>query len=104
MAISAGLVRPVAQLEAAGNPLIYNVPILVINTEQSQALTANVKQIMIKSRTPATIQLAFVSGQSGTLYVTVPPNCAFVQNEIKFTGTVYFQANKLCTIEILEWT
>lgn len=104
MSTITGTFRGKAVVEAGATPTIYNVSVPLANTEVSQALSASVKRFTIRVRGESRLKLAFVSGQSGTNYITIPPGCTYTEDEINFTGTLYFQTVKASQIvEILEW-
>ena len=97
--------RGTAVLDPPTSPKIYNVAVALANTEVSQALTASTKFFLIRARGRSKIKLAFVSGESGTKYITVSPGCVYTQDGVSFTGTLYFQTSLASeTIEVLEWT
>lgn len=100
-----GTIRAKATLEQSQDPLIYNVPVLLANTEVSQALTVGTKIFTIRVRGTCGLKLAFVSGQSGTNYITIPPGANYNVEGLNFSGTLYFQTSKATQIvEILEWS
>lgn len=99
--------RIVAQLEAGNTPTIYNVTSPgTANTEFSQALASGTKKFMIRNRDKSDIQLAFNSGESGTLYITIPGCSTYTEDLVKLGSvTLYMQIQGVSeTIEILEWT
>ena len=62
-------------------------------TEYSLALQSNLKQLIIRNRDGAQMQLSFTSGQSGTNYLTISRNAVFELTYLDFTAeTVYLQA------------
>lgn len=87
------------------NPTIYNLGIVSANTEVTQTLSTNTKQITIRCRGLARLQIAFNLGQSGTRFLTIPKGCTWNSGEIKFPiAAVHVQSNKASqTVEILEW-
>lgn len=90
---------------SATTPTIYNVSALVAGTEYSQALSPSTKSFIIKVRGSARLQLSFVSGQSGTNFITVPRGAAYTQDGLNYSGTLYFQTNEASQIiEIAEWS
>lgn len=100
-----GTIRAKATIEAGSNPVIYNVTCTLANTQYSQALNSGAKKITIRCRDIATLQFAFNSGDTNTLFMTIPHGCTFVEDELLFSGVIYFQASKANVIvEILEWT
>lgn len=87
------------------NPQIYNLAIPTADTEVSQALNPNTKSVLIRARGITSLKVAFVSGESGTNYLTIPAGNTFIQENINFTGIIYLQSTKSNqVIEILEWT
>jgi hypothetical protein len=93
-----------ATLEGATTPKIYNVTTTLANTEYSQALTADTKQLLIRCRDQARLQIAWESGDTGTTFVTLAPGTAYKIDGITYTGSVYFQSNKAgAVVEIEEW-
>lgn len=73
-------------------------------TESSLALTADLKQLTIRSRTRAKLQFTFVSGESGTKYITISPGTVWHIDQISFaSSTLYIQSSKASnTVEIME--
>lgn len=99
-----GVVRARATVEAAATPNIYNLTAALANTEYSQTLTSNTKSFIIRARNLAKLQIAFISGNSGTTFMTIPPGVSYAQDNISYGGTIYFQSSKPSTIvEIVEW-
>ena len=89
---------------AATSPTIYNVSAPVAGTEVSQALSSGTKSFTIKVRGPANLQLAFISTESSTKFITVARGSAYSQDNLNFSGTLFFQTDKASqTVEILEW-
>lgn len=90
--------------DVSTTPKIYNVAVATANTETSQTLSVGIKKFTIFVRGLATLKLSFTSGQSGTNYITVPAGSAYHADELKFSGTLYFQTTKdTQTVEITEW-
>ena len=87
---------------------IKNIVIANLDTEETIALQANLKQIMIRNRTPnnAILKIAFTATESGTKYITIPSGNNFFLDKINLTSsTLYIQSNKdNTTVEILEIT
>jgi hypothetical protein len=98
-------IRPLAQVEAGRSPTIYNISITLANTEVSQVLTTNTKNFTVKVRGNSKLQIAFVSGESSTNFITVPPGAVFTSEGLNFSGTLYFQTTQPSqVVEILEWS
>ena len=91
---------------ADSDPLIFNVPAALANTEYSQVIPDNTKAILVRVRDGLGIlKVAFISGDSGINYLTVG-----LGNNLSISGvdliskTLYFQTNKPGKIiEILAW-
>ena len=90
---------------AATIPTIYNLSMPIADTEYSQALGASTKQILIRLRDrTARAKIAFVSGDTSILFLTLEAGTVYSQENLNLTGaTIYLQANKVTTAEILEW-
>lgn len=86
---------------------IYNVESpSTVGAEFSQALSSNVKQLMIKCRSKNKLQFTFVSGESGTKYITIEKNAVYKATDLNLEGqSLYMQVNgSNLVIEIEEWT
>ena len=96
---------PVSLTPAIVSPTIYNVATTTADTEVSQVLSANTKQLLIQNRGRGRVQFSFTSGQSGTNYITIPPGASLTLTDLNISsGTLYLQSNKANqTIEVLEW-
>lgn len=91
---------------AASNPLIFNVPCPLANTEYSQALPEKTKQFLIKVRDgQAIMKIAFSPGESDTKFFTVHPGANHLQLDVSMSSkTVYFTLSKPDkVVEILAW-
>lgn len=94
--------RPRATVEAATVANVYNISVLLANTEVSQALATGTKKITIKVRGNSTLKLSFSSGGP---YITIPQGATWSNDGLNFNGTLYFQTTKPSQIvEIEEWT
>lgn len=91
--------------ESSKTPTILNVSVPNADTEVSQALASGTKRFTIKVRGSAQMKLAYSSGQSGLVYLTLPPGTSYEESELSLTGvTLYFQTNKTNqTVEIVQW-
>ena len=87
-------------------PTIYNVSMATANTEYSQVLGTNVKRFSIKLRDFQDLKLAYVSGTSGTIFISVPAASEYHEENLKVTSlTLYFQSDAAGQVaEIVEWT
>lgn len=89
-----------------GTPTIFNVAAANKGVEYSQLLPDNTAQFILKARNGAKLQLSYVSGQTGTNYLTLTPGNIYTVESVKLTGkTIYFQSSKDDTVvEIVTWT
>lgn len=91
----------------ATNPTIAHVTMPVSGTEYSYTVPTGAKQFLVKLQSLAVLQLAYVSGQSGTTYITVPRGCFYAESDLTLTApvTLYFQANTATQVlEVVFWT
>ena len=90
---------------ASTTATLFNVSALTAGTEYSQALPANTKRFIIRSRNKSILQLAYTIGQTGTTYLTIPAGASYEDSNLYTAQTVYFQASKNAeTIEIIAFT
>jgi len=104
MSVATGTVRGAAP---AKTPTIYNVTSPgTANVEFSQALSSNTKQFIVRVRGTADLQLSFNSGESGTVFLTVPRFASLHLDALDLVDvTLYMQCSGVSqVIEILEWT
>lgn len=104
------VVNPDGSINVNSNPLttpiIINQIATLANTEYSYTFPTNTKKFSLRTRGNAKIQLAFVSAQSGTNFITIFPGNSYEEKNLKLVSiTAYFQLNKTGEIvEILSWT
>ncbi len=104
MSVATGTVRGASP---ASNPFIYNVlSPATPDTEFTQALNANTKKFILRSRNGSRIKLAFISGDSSIKYITLEKYTVLEQEDLIATDLIlYMQVNQANdVIEILEWT
>lgn len=87
-------------------PSILNVSMPVPGTEYNTVIAAFTKEFSIKSRDGGTIQFAYIAGDSGINYITVPAGSVFTKSNIYSSSgiTLYFQCNKITTLEVMLWS
>jgi len=93
-------------MQIVGRPIIANETMTSSNTEYSYDIPAGTKRFEIKLRAlNALLKLAFVSGESGTNYITIPYGGSYVENDVKAGPiTLYFQSPKASQVaEIKTW-
>lgn len=99
--------RPNISIAAADTLTIFNLSAPTANTEVSQSLPSGTKQITIKVRDgTAKAQFSFVSGESGTKYITIPRGASYHIFDLNLTGeSLYIQTNQASqTVEIIVAT
>lgn len=73
---------------------IANVPMAVANTEYSYTLPNNTKKFLFRMRVSSICKLAYISGNSGLIYVTLNPNTVYYKENLDLSGvTIYFQSS-----------
>ncbi len=95
-----------ATLAGASNPTVANLDATTAGTEYSYALPTSCVRFTIRARGKSTLQLAYVSGNTGTEYITVSRHCSYVEEGLTLGPgvVVYFQADQPNeTIEIVSW-
>ena len=89
-----------------GRPTIANEVMTSANTEYSYNIPAGTKRFEIKLRAlNALLKLAFVSGESGTNYITISYGASYAENDVKAGPIIlYFQSpSSLQIAEIKTW-
>jgi len=82
----------------------FNIPLGLANTEQSQALPANTKKYVIKSRNNAVLKIANTVTESGTLYTELKANAVLTDDQFYSSQTIYFQSPSTGdTVEIIAY-
>ena len=82
----------VTQSQANTTPSIFNVTLGPADTEQSQALPANTKEFIVKTRGNTLLKLSYTATESGTKYVTIPKQGVYTDNNFYTSQTIYFQS------------
>jgi len=89
-------------------PVIYNTTMTIASTEYSQALTNCKKFIILMRENDTEFRIAFVTGKVATPtapYFTVPEGSSYDEDNINFTGTIYFAcASAGKNIQIIAWS
>lgn len=86
---------PVIIVEGSGGDTtrtIYNIALGPVDTEQSQALPADTKKFLIKTRGTNLLKLAFVMGDSGTDFITIKGGAVYTDDQFTSSITLYFQS------------
>ncbi len=85
---------------------IYNKTLTLADTEYSQALPAGTRKVLIKERTGAAdLKLAYVSGESGTNYITILAGSSkYLEGVYLSDITLYMQSPTAgAVIEVEVW-
>lgn len=88
-------------------PAISNTTLGLAGAETGIALPAGTKRFSLRARGIAKLQLAYTSGQSGSVYREILPGNIYEEGFIDTTVslTVYVQSNKASTIvELVSWS
>lgn len=89
----------------ATNPTIVNITIALANTEQNYSLPTDTKKFLIKNRGDSMTKLSYLSGDSGSVFVSIPPGAVYEESGILTNATLYFQTESASDIiEIVSWT
>jgi hypothetical protein len=100
-----GVVRAKATIESITQGDVFNIAIPIANTEQSYALPNFTKAFYLKIReNNANLKVSFTLGDSGITYFTVPRGTNFFIQNLDFSGTIFFQATAICTLELVVWS
>jgi hypothetical protein len=101
-----GGVTTTIQITGATNPQVANVSMPMAGTEYSFTLPTNTKQYAIKLRGSGRIQIAYVAGQSSTLYYTIPRYCYASESDLSLSASLdlFFQSDLAAQVaEIWYW-
>jgi len=88
-------------------PTIFSVAAASANTEYSLSIPSTTKKYRFRNRGNARVQYSFVSGASGTNYITVKPGNIEIEENLQLDSnlTIYFQTPKSGQeIEVLLWS
>jgi len=85
---------------------IYNKAVPSADTEVSQSINSNTRQLIIRARGNTVIKFSFVATESGTKFTTIPVGSSLSLDNINLSSaTIYLQTSKASQIvEILEIT
>lgn len=91
--------------QALSHNIVNKISPVTTDTEFSQTITEGTQQLLIRCRGSATIKFTFVSGESGTKYITIRRGTVYSAANLNLLGkTLYMQVDKASqVIEIEEW-
>lgn len=102
------VVGSLGQITSVNSPTIVNIPAPLADTEYDFTLPDEVRRYRVRVRDgQAKTKLAFVSGESGTVYWTIDRGSVYEDKDIDASSgiTLYFQTSHDDTIiELLYWT
>lgn len=107
MSFSNQTFRGSATLTPPTAPKLYNIFVLLANTEVSQVLTSGTKKLRIKALGNSRIQYAWNTGESGGAgpFWPIARGGVLPIEDINYTGSIYFQTSEPGeTVIIEEWT
>lgn len=88
-----------------GKTTISNTTLTSANTEYSYVLPELTFKFQIKARsTTVVVKYAFVSGESGSNYMSIPANMTYWDDNICTSSTIYLQSTTAgAVVEIQSW-
>jgi hypothetical protein len=94
-----------------GNPVIFNSLVTTANTQYSIILPDKTERftVSVRSKRAITLQYSFITGQTNTNFVTVPPGSTREITNIGLSGVknLYFELNLIdvggTTVEVEAW-
>lgn len=95
------------EITGSTNPIISNVPLSVSGIEVDILLPNDCKQFLLRLRdSSSSLQLSYVAGQSGTVYLTISPGCFYSDADLTVSGLhLYVQSPSASQIvELVTWT
>ncbi len=95
-------------IQGAQAPYVLNIAAPTANTEVTVTIPANAKKYILKPRYTARLQVAYVSGESGTNFFTVDPHCFYSESTLTVPPTgldLYIQSSVASQVlELIYWT
>lgn len=93
-------------IQGASNPQVSNIALVTANTEVEIILPAGCKKYMLKLRDKSALKLAFISGDSGLVYITIWPGCVYSENSLDVTTTSLYVQSPVASqiVELVTWT
>jgi hypothetical protein len=83
---------------------IKNLTLTLADTEYSYAFPEETIRFIVQCRELAEMKVAFVSGESGTNYMTIKPGVAYTEEDLRIDAIIYLQSDIAgVTAEILSW-
>ena len=89
----------------SGSPVIYNLTLTNADTEYAQVLPAKTIKYALQCRTANDVKLSFVSGESGSKFITIHSGKSFSQVLVQDSlPTLYLQSGTAgVVVEIIVW-
>ena len=101
---------PIRVQQDGRQPTTANIAMIAADTEYSYTLPTGTRKFSLKLRDEANafkLNLGKLSGQSGAVYMTVPSNSIYYEDEVntEVDTTLFFQSTvALQVMEIVVWT
>lgn len=105
-----GVVVSASIADRPNNPIVYNVPLTLADTEYAQALPANCRAFEFHCRTADDVRFAFETGRVAVPvapYMTLPSGLWYYSEEVYLqpVWTLYLaSAVAAVVVEIIGWT
>lgn len=92
------------EVEIAGvsSPTIINLSLPTAGTEYSQLIPLSVKKFMLRSRLSGRLQVAYISGQTNTTFLTISPGCTYTEEGLAATSPLTLYVNSSKPSDVLE--
>jgi len=101
--VGQGIKSTTTNVTGAQNIKITDLVVAIPASEYNHALTSNLKELIIKCRGTAKLQIAFNATESGTKFFTIPKGVSLALDGLEFSSkTLYLQTDKADTVEIVE--
>ena len=92
-------------MRVSGKPQIINGVLTIANTEYQVELPLNCHKFSIKTRTFASLKLAYTAGESGTNYITIPSGTSYWEDGIRTNAIFYIQSPTAGIVaEVIAWS
>jgi len=81
---------------------VVNISESDINTEKQHNLNTGLKQIIIRNRNEANTRISFASGGTSGSYYTIRRGSCLELSGLNYSGTLFYQVDKISELEIIE--
>ena len=92
-------------MRVSGKPTIINGTLTSANTEYEIDLPKNCHKFTVQARTNVVLKIAFIAGNSGTAYITIPSSANYWEDGIRTNSNIYAQSPTAgAVIEVIAWS